>query len=137
MNHVVVAVCNNLYITANHLYFHNSFQHLSSDVCSFDNSLNYSILLVDSRRERLEERVVRSNTCNNNLCSTSFITSFSSNQSYLVFVYAVNAFGQSNAAESVPMGKLIKTVHDLSQTHYYFHHRKLTSIRSFKLCTNI
>ena len=80
------------------------FLQLISDVCSFDNSLNYSIFLNDSRGGRLEERVMNADSCNNNRCSTSFNILSSSNQSYLVSIYAVNAFGRSNTAESVAIG---------------------------------
>ena len=47
--------------------------------------------------------MVNSDSCNNNLCSTSFTTT-SSNQSYLVSIYAVNAFGQSNSGDSISIG---------------------------------
>ena len=54
-------------------------------------------------------------------------------QSYLVFIYAVNAFGQSNTTGSTSIG-----IHYFYQIFAIFlvklllYHRKLTSIRNFK-----
>ena len=65
--------------------------------------------------------MVNSDSCNSNLCSTSFNILSSSNQSYLVSIYAVNDFGRSNSAESVAIGTTLiysSLIAILSQIHF-------------------
>ena len=63
--------------------------------------------------------MVNSDSCNNNLCATSFTNFSSSTQRSLVSIYAVNAFGQSNVAESAAIGTTLSCIMILSQAHYF------------------
>ena len=71
--------------------------------------------------------MVSSDSCNNNLCATSFTNFSSSTQSSLVSVYAVNTFGRSNVAESAAIGTTLSCIMILSQAHYFITESSLQS----------
>ncbi len=70
-----------------------------SERCSYDEGLDYTVVLENSSGERVDQKVVSSNNCSADLCSTSFSPS-SSDQNYLVSVSANNIFGSSNIMTS-------------------------------------
>ena len=74
--------------------------------------------------------MVNSDSCNNNLCSTSFTLSSSPSQNYLVSIYSVNAFGQS-------IGMLLSWQlinYDLDSTGNLLQSEALSHILTFEDC---
>ncbi len=77
-----------------------------SERCSYDGSLDYTVILENNSGERVDQKVVSFNNCSDGLCSTSFSPS-SSDQNYLVSVSANNTFGPSNNMTSTIISELL------------------------------
>ncbi len=71
-----------------------------SERCSYDEGLDYTVVLENSSGERVDEKVVSSNNCSAGLCSTSFSPS-SSDENYLVSISANNTFGSNNMTSTI------------------------------------
>ena len=79
-------------------------QPVISDDCSFNDELNYTVLLEDNGTI-IEQRVINSDSCVNGFCETSFVST--SINSCVVRVTATNGIGLSSATvESSTVGKL-------------------------------
>ena len=75
-----------------------------SDGCSFNDELNYTVVLEDNGTI-IEQRVISSDSCVNGFCETSFVAT--SSNSYVVRVTATNGIGlSSGTVESSTIGKL-------------------------------
>ena len=72
---------------------------IQSERCSFDHLLSYTVVLEDSTRERVDQRMILSKNCSDNLCSISFPFS-SPDQSYYVSVDVTGAFGSTSTSIS-------------------------------------
>ena len=82
------------------------FQPLSiSEMCSYDRIIYYSVVLVNSTGEMVDQRTVSSDSCIDDLCSTSFSPS-ASDQTYHVSVSATNVFGESSSTSSMTFSKI-------------------------------
>ena len=71
-----------------------------SETCSFHQLLSYTVVLEDSTRVRVDQRMINSDDCSNNLCSISFPLS-SPDQSYFVSVNVAGAFGSTSTSTSL------------------------------------
>ena len=82
-------------------FFFLAFQTQSlSDKCSFHKLLNYTVVLKDSTRERVEQKMINSDNCNDDvLCSISFILS-SPDQNYFIDINVAGAFGSTSTSLS-------------------------------------
>ena len=68
-------------------------QPVISDDCSFNDELNYTVVLEDNGTI-IEQRVISSDSCVNGFCKTSFVST--SSNSYVVHVTATNGIGLSS-----------------------------------------
>ena len=68
-------------------------------------TVNYTVVLVSSTGERVDQRTISSDSCIEDLCSTSFSPS-SSDQTYHVSVNVINVFGESNSTSSMTFSKI-------------------------------
>ena len=75
-----------------------------SERCDYDRTINYTVVLVSSTGERVDQRTVSSDSCIEDLCSTSFSPS-SSDQTYHVSVSPTNVFGESSSTSSMTFSK--------------------------------
>ena len=81
------------------------FQSLSiSERCDYNRIINYTVFLVSSAGEMVDQGIVRSDSCSGGLCSTSFSPS-SSDLTYHVSISATNVFGESNSTSSITFSK--------------------------------
>ena len=80
-----------------------------SERCDYDRIINYTVVLVSNTGEMVNQRTVRSDSCIEGLCSTSFSPS-SSDQIYHVSVSATNVFGESSSTSSMTFSKNVKAL---------------------------
>ena len=71
-----------------------------SGQCTVNGSINYTVELVDSTGEVVDQNVVTSDSCNNGICSTSVPL-----ETCMVRVQATSLFGNSGKA-LINVGKL-------------------------------
>lgn len=88
----------------NHLYFLQP--EARKEICEYDNTLNFVIILVKNNIEIVERNVDVSDHCIGGICSVSFSSSeFPANVNHSVTIVAANIFGSSNATISTLVRK--------------------------------
>ena len=99
--------CETLVMTANHFDILQT-QPLS-ERCSFNQHLNYTVILEDSSWERVDQRMISSDNCtsSDNFCSISFPLS-SPDQNYFIGINVTGAFGST----STSLSELITCMYD-------------------------
>ena len=70
-----------------------------SEDCLFNDELDYTVVLLDNGTI-IEQRVISSDSCVDDLCETSFVST--SSNSYVVGVTATNGIGLSSATVESP-----------------------------------
>ena len=77
-----------------------------SEECSFNDELNYTVVLWGDNGTIINQRVISSDSCVNGFCETSFVST--SSNSYVVHVTATNGIGlSSGTVESSTIGMYI------------------------------
>ena len=84
-----------------------------SERCDYDRTVNYTVDLVNSTGEMVDQRTMGSDSCTDGLCSTSFSPS-SSHQTYHVSVSATNVFGESSTTSSITISEISLYTHSSS-----------------------
>ena len=98
-----------------------------SERCDYEQTtVNYTVVLVSSTGERVDQRIVGSDSCIDGFCSTSFSPS-SSDQTYHVSVSASNVFGESSNTSSMTFSKN-------SLLHIKHHNHGNAHIYGIKIC---
>lgn len=75
---------------------------MQSSFNSCDDDLNYTVILMDSKRREMYQRVITADNCSDSLCSITF--PFVGNMGY-VNVTASNVFGFASS-ETITFGEL-------------------------------
>ena len=96
-----------------------------SESCSFNDELNYTVVLEDNETI-IEQRVISSDSCVNGFCETFFVST--SSNSYVVHVTATNGIGlSSGTVESSTIGTYVNVL--LLNNYYKFLNREDYSIQ--------
>ena len=78
-----------------------------SENCSFNQLLSYTVVLEDSTRERVDQRMINSDNCSDNNCSISFILSSPDQNNYFIDINITGVFGLNSTSLSELIGCII------------------------------